>query len=64
MTHPVHSEHCHCECDKLAERILKITQASPPSLLIMLIEDTVNEVCRCPEELLYKGDHWAGCASL
>jgi len=27
MTHPLHSEHCHCACPLLAERLVEIIAA-------------------------------------
>jgi hypothetical protein len=64
MTHPMHSEHCKCECDLLAEKIRKIIAPCQPSLLVMMLNDALDGVCKCPLELLYKGDHYGYCGSL
>jgi hypothetical protein len=61
----LHSEHCHCECDKLANKIrLIIGDDYKPSLMFMMIQNALNGVCHCPPELLYKGDHYGYCGKL
>ena len=64
MTHPMHSDACKCECDKLAERIRKIIAPLGQSNLVIFIQEALEGKCSCPPELLYKGDHYADCMSL
>jgi hypothetical protein len=47
MTHPLHSDYCKCECDQLAEKIKRIISLWQPSTGWMLLQDALDNICRC-----------------
>ena len=48
MTHPLHSDACKCECDKLAERVVEIIASMKSNngshgLWILMLENALED---------------------
>lgn len=56
MTHPLHSDACKCECDKLAERIRTLHTKGQRDLPIQGQSNVVSFCVHCTDELVQEFD--------
>lgn len=68
MTHPLHSEHCKCECDQLAKRIRTLHTKGQRNLPIQNHPNNVTYCVHCTDELVkeFNDEAWVlyPCATI